>query len=221
MRKPKKFADKRYNKWAADGCKKPGKSVEGLSDFLGFASRQTGHNIVKGNRLVRIDEVDLIAEYIEEPPPGLGASVTLPIREIGVRLWSEDGQTTTAGDFWYAPKNKDYPDAEHFAFRVLDDSMIERNIFNGSIVVGFDCNGVKLKDNHLVVIKTVLKRDGAPDVTEFSVKVARVFQDRTEFHSASPDKSFKPVIVRGGKSSKNETVKAVAILYLIVAMLEF
>lgn len=213
----KKYADKSFNEWAAKGCEKPGKSVDGLSKHLGFASRQTGHNIVKGNRLIGLDEIDMIAEYIEEPPPGLGDSVTLPIKEIGVGVWP----SVKEGDFWYAPKNKNYRNAQHFAFRVMDDSMVERNIFSGSIVVGFDCNGVKLKDNNLVVIQTVVKRAGVPDVTEFYVKVARVYQDRIEFHSASPDKSYKPIVVSNGNSSKNETVKAVAILYLVSATLDF
>ncbi len=73
-----KLTAKLLRDWVRAGCKKPGKSGKGLAAVLGMSPSQVSRMLMKEEKLapgkkpprrVRLDELQTIAEYIEEPIP--------------------------------------------------------------------------------------------------------------------------------------------------------
>lgn len=58
-----------YREWVAAGLLKDGKSKGGLADALGVHQSQITR-LLDGKRQIKVEEVPLIASYLEEPPPG-------------------------------------------------------------------------------------------------------------------------------------------------------
>lgn len=64
--------------WLLIGLKKPGKSKKGLALALG-KSNSVVTDIVQGVRPIRVDEIRLIANYIEEPAPAMDGNSFIPV----------------------------------------------------------------------------------------------------------------------------------------------
>ncbi len=73
-----KLTAKLLRDWVRNGCKKPGKSGKGLAAALGKSPSQVSRMLMKEEKVapgkkpprrVRLDELQIIAEYIEEPIP--------------------------------------------------------------------------------------------------------------------------------------------------------
>ncbi len=73
-----KLTAKLLRDWVRTGCKKPGKSGKGLAAALGMSPSQVSRMLMKEEKVapgkkpprrVRLDELQTIAEYIDEPIP--------------------------------------------------------------------------------------------------------------------------------------------------------
>lgn len=58
-----------YQEWILDGLKKPGKTKGGLAKALRLHQSQVTRLLSEGGRRLKVDELDKIAEYLEEPVP--------------------------------------------------------------------------------------------------------------------------------------------------------
>jgi transcriptional regulator with XRE-family HTH domain len=63
-----------FEEWIAKGLKKPGKDQYGLADALGV-ERTAVSKLINRKRLLKADEIEKVAAYIEEPPPSQIAPV--------------------------------------------------------------------------------------------------------------------------------------------------
>ena len=58
-----------YQEWIATGLKKPGKTKGGLAKALRLHQSQVTRLLSEGGRRLKVDELDKIAAYLEEPVP--------------------------------------------------------------------------------------------------------------------------------------------------------
>ncbi len=208
-----------YSKWIANGTKKPGKSKAGLARYLTKALklkppmvRGTPGKMIAGTRKVFGEELEHIAAYIEEPIPVLapvGELLTLKIeRELAAGVWVEPDSHKDLGDV-VTPRDFVYPTAEHHAYCLRGNSMVDAGLFDGDILICIEPNGDRVVEGKFVVIER--ERAG---LIETSARIVHFFKDRTEYVCAPNSEKYKPVIVRnGGKRSPNsEIVRTVAII---------
>jgi hypothetical protein len=210
-----------YSKWVNRGIHKPGKSAVGLAEALTKAlklskpmHRGTIYKIIAGTREIHLNELAPIAAYIEEPIPLLpmGELLTIPIeRELSIGTWYEVGTVNNIhlGSV-IIPKDQEFPESEHRAFILKDDSMIDVGILNGDVIVCISAESQKPVDGTLIIIER--KRAG---LVEMSARRVLTFNDRVEYAACRENGDiYKPVIVTKKKrsSSENETVRIVAII---------
>lgn len=60
--------EQRYIDWIRGGLAVKGKTQYGLADHLGISHPQVS-SLLKGNRKLKVNEIPIIAEYLEIPPP--------------------------------------------------------------------------------------------------------------------------------------------------------
>lgn len=208
-----------YSNWVASGIKKPGKSVVGLAEHLTKAlklrtpmHRGTIYKIISGTREVAVQELDPIAEYIEEPIPlkaPIGEVLTIPLeRYVEAGVWIEVSSDLQPVGIIATPRDFLEPDAVHRAFCMRGDSMVNVGIFNHDALICIEPASQKPEDGKLVILERT--RSG---LMEVSARLSRVYKDRVEYVCASDNDAHKPVVVRQGrKSADGETVKTVAII---------
>lgn len=200
--------------WIERGLQKPGKSKKGLASALGrFPSAVT--KLMQGERAIKADEIPVISDYLDEPPPAMPGLDTRPRPEV-VRV--AEGRLhpvlvagpVQAGAFipidefdqsepetFYEPADPDFPRARRTAFDVIGDSMNKLEptpILPGSRVIGvnYDDIGIPLRDNMVVVVQQ--ERDGG-QLREWSVKQIELQDDAVVFHPRSSNSRHKPIVV--------------------------
>ena len=113
-----------------------------------------------------------------------------------------------------APRDPDFPHARQIAYRVAGDSMnkAERPIRDGDFVIcaAWEDLGIESPDGLTVVVQRTLA-DGQS--RERSVKEAKVFPDRVEFHPRSSNPAHEVIVVP--RDLKAEDGTEVAILALV------
>lgn len=200
--------------WVAKGLAKPNKSKGGLAQAMGKVG-STVTKILKGDRVIRIDEIPVIAAYLEEPAPALPGIDVRPRPEVvhvseGRLLPVTVAGPVQAGAFipidefdqsepetFYEPADPDFPRARRTAFDVIGDSMNRLEptpILPGSrvIAVNYDDIGIPLRDNMVVVVQQ--ERDGG-QLREWSVKQIELQDEVIVFHPRSSNQRHKPIVV--------------------------
>jgi hypothetical protein len=209
-----------YSKWVNRGIHKPGKSAIGLAESLTKAlklkkpmHRGTIYKIIAGTREIHLNELAPISSYIEEPIPALpmGDLITVPIeRELSIGAWFEIGTVNNLhlGSV-IIPKDQEFPDSEHRAFILKDDSMIDVGILNGDVIVCISAESQKPLDGALVIIER--RRAG---LIEMSARRVLTFKDHIEYAACRENGDvYKPVIIPSRKKGTEiETVRIVAII---------
>jgi len=200
--------------WVKTGLGKPGKSKGGLAHAIG----KTGSAVTKilnGTRAIKVEELPVIASYIDEAPPAM-PGVDLRLRPEAMP--APEGRLlpvvvagpVQAGSFipidefdqsepelFYEPADPDFPRARRTAYDVIGDSMnrLEPSpILPGSRVIGVDYDdiGIPLRDNMVVVVQQ--ERDGG-QLREWSVKQVELQDDVVVFHPRSSNARHKPIVV--------------------------
>lgn len=201
-------------RWVAQGLKKPGKRKNELSRVLG-RSPSTVTDILKGTRRIAIDEIPLIAAYLEEPPPAIPGLEFKPRPELEPVAEGRLVPVTVAGpvqagafmpidefdqsepEVFYEPADPDFPRARRTAFDVIGDSMNRLEpapILPGSRVIGvnYEDIGIPLRDKMVVVVQQ--ERD-AGFLREWSIKQIELQDDHVVFHPRSSNPRHRPIIV--------------------------
>lgn len=206
--------------WLKSGLRKPSKRAVDLASKLGVA-RSAVYKMMAGTQAIKTEQLPIIATYIGEPIPGtirvLSAFDTKVLnieieREIGIGTWYEDGQLRDAKIKTIAVVNsQQFPNAQHHAYRFKGDSMDDIGILDGDVIfcVAYEDTADIPLDGKAVVIER--NRAG---LIEVSLRIAKVFPDRTEFVTASKTNTYKPVVVdkRGRvKNSDGEKIKIVSV----------
>lgn len=204
-----------YSKWINDGVHKPGKSAAKLAKALGH-HRGTVYKMIAGTREIRLDELPVISKYIEEPVPmpfqtaiTSGELVTIPIEyKVGVGCWHEAGVSTGNNlGVITAPRDTIYKAATHKAYVFSGDSMVYAGILDGDILIGVEPDkNITTVTGNLVIVS----RDRA-GVVEMSARIITVLKDKIEYKVASPNETYKPIIV-ANKGKHTEEVRVVAVI---------
>lgn len=208
-----------YATWIKNGIAKPGKSAIGLAQAITKAlklkkpmHRITIYKMISGKRSVYSEELAPIAAYIEEPIPNMPSAmadlISIPIAaEIGAGVWTERVDTGPLGAI-VAPKDQTFPNSKAIAYAIKGDSMVNVGILEGDVVICIPPQDDEIEDGRQVVIER--ERSG---LVELSARIVKKYKDRVEYVVASPNESrYKPCVVPNKGSSKNETVKVVAII---------
>lgn len=200
--------------WIKKGLQKPGKSKSGLAAALGKANSAIT-NILAGTRRINVEEIPVIASYLDEHPPAMPGIDLRPRAEIEPAAEGRLLPVTVVGpvqagafipidefdqsepETFYEPADPDFPRARRTAFDVIGDSMnrLEPSpILPGSRVIGvnYDDIGIPLRDNMVVVVQQ--ERD-AGHLREWSVKQIELQDEHILFHPRSSNPRHKPIIV--------------------------
>lgn len=218
--------------WVRQGLTKPGKTKGGLAIAIG----KTGSAITKilnGDRAIKLEELPLIAGYLDEAPPAL-PGVDLRLRQEVMP--ASEGRlvpVTVAGpvqagafmpidefdqsepETFYEPADPDFPRARRTAFDVIGDSMNRLEpapILAGARVIGvnYDDIGIPLRDNMVVVVQ---QEREAGFLREWSVKQIELTDDAVIFHPRSNNPRHKPIIVqRDLRADDGREVKILALV---------
>lgn len=218
--------------WVKRGLEQPGKTKSGLATAIGKAN-PTVTQILKGARPIKIEEIPLIAAYLEMPPPALpGVNLRLQpeiaaVKEGGLRpvivagpvqagaFISIDEFDQSEPETFFEPADPDFPRARRTAFDVLGDSMNRLApvpILPGSRVIGvnYEDIGIPLRDNMVVVVQQ--ERD-AGFLREWSIKQVELQDDAIIFHPRSSNPKHKPIVVN--RDLKADDGRTVTILSLV------
>ena len=120
--------------WIRMGLEKPGKTQTGLAAALGRAPSAVTA-LLKGDRHVKVGEMSVIANYLEEPPPTTERTYTAPVMGLvgaGAQIDVGDEQVPDGG-FYDIDTIIPLPPGA-IAFEVTGDSM-EPRYAAGDIVV--------------------------------------------------------------------------------------
>lgn len=200
--------------WIKNGLKKPGKSKSGLAAALGKANSAVT-NILSGIRRINVEEIPVIAAYLEDPPPSMPGIDIRPRPELVEVVEGRLVPVTLVGpvqagafipidefdqsepEIFYEPADPDFPRARRTAFDVIGDSMNRLEptpILPGSRVIGvnYDDIGIPLRDKMVVVVQQ--ERDGG-HLREWSVKQIELQDEEIIFHPRSSNPRHKPIVV--------------------------
>jgi hypothetical protein len=200
--------------WIAAGLKKPGKQKNGLALAIG-RSPSTITDIMRGRRKINIEEIPLIAAYLDEAPPAMPGIDIRPKPEVALAAEGRLFPVTVAGpvqagsfipidefdqsepEVFYEPADPDFPRARRTAFDVIGDSMNRLSptpILPGSRVIGvnYEDSAIPLRDNMVVVVQQ--ERDGG-FLREWSIKQIELQDEHVIFHPRSSNPRHKPIIV--------------------------
>lgn len=219
-------------RWIEAGLAHSGKSKMALATRLG-KSPSTVTAILSGHRQIKVEEIPIIADFFDFPPPAVyGRDLTMRA-EVTQASEGRLSQVTVAGpaeagafrliddqdqsepDVFFEPLDADFPRARRMAFDVYGDSMNRLEpypIMPGSRIIGVDFNdaGVPLRDRMVVVVER--ERDGG-QMREWSVKQVELHDDRIEFHPRSSNSRHKPIVVaRDLNADDGEIVSVLALL---------
>jgi SOS-response transcriptional repressor LexA len=149
--------------------------------------------------------------------------VAIPIPIIGI---AETGAFRAMADFDQddqrklpkidAAKSSDYPRARHFALRIRGDSMNQAKpypLLDGVLALCVDTvdAGLEVESGRIYAVRRTL--DGG-QTYECTVKRAKVFRDRFEFHPESSNPEHKPLIIKRG-DGRDDTTKEIGIIGLV------
>lgn len=218
--------------WVRAGLTRPGKTKGGLAAAIG-KNNSAVSKILTGDRAIKVEELPLIAAYLDIPPPNMPGIDVRPKAEI---VTANEGRLlpvtvvgpVQAGAFipidefdqsepetFYEPADPDFPRARRTAFDVIGDSMnrLEPSpILPGSRVIGvnYDDIGIPLRDNMVVVVQQ--ERD-AGHLREWSVKQIELQDEHIVFHPRSSNPRHKPIIVpRDLRADDGRQVKILALV---------
>ena len=224
--------DDELRNWIRKGLLKPGKSKGGLAAALGKANSAIT-NILAGTRRINVEEIPLIAAYLDEPPPAMPGIDVRPRPEIEPAHEGRLLPVTVVGpvqagafipidefdqsepEVFYEPADPEFPRARRTAFDVIGDSMnrLEPSpILPGSRVIGvnYDDIGIPLRDNMVVVVQQ--ERD-AGHLREWSVKQIELQDEHIVFHPRSSNSRHKPIIVpRNLRADDGRQVRILALV---------
>lgn len=209
-----------YKKWLAEGLERGegGKKIErmkALAKRLDFAHHNTLYKMISGEREIRANELDKIAEFFGVAVPG-NDKPSRRQNKIPVDGYVEAGtfrEVDTAIDVprYEAAVDPDdlYPAARQVAYEVRGDSMNEAGILDGDIIIGveFQSAGGTLTNGQKVVVEQ--NRGG---MIERSVKAVATFPDRVEFQPRSSNKSHKAIVYPHKRKSGDVEVRVLAIV---------
>jgi hypothetical protein len=200
--------------WVARGLEKPGKSKGGLASALGKVGSAVT-KILNGDRAIKLDELPVIAAYLEEPPPAMPGIELRAQPEITLVREPRLVPITVAGpvqagaflpidefdqsepEVFYEPPDPDFPRARRTAFDVVGDSMNRLTptpILPGSRVIGvnYEDIGIPLRDNMVVVVQ---QEREAGFLREWSIKQIELQDEHVVFHPRSSNPRHKPIVV--------------------------
>lgn len=219
-------------RWIETGLQKPGKSKKGLAAALGrFPSAVT--NLMKGGRVIKANELPIIAAYFDEAPPALPGVDFRPPAEVRPAVEGRLSLVTVAGpvqagafmpidefdqsepESFYEPTDPDFPRARRTAFDVIGDSMNRLEptpILPGSRVIGvnYDDIGIPLRDRMVVVVQ---QEREAGFLREWSIKQIELQDEAVIFHPRSSNPRHKPIVVsRELQADDGREVKILALV---------
>lgn len=218
--------------WVRAGLAKPGKSKGGLAAAMG-KNNSAVSKILSGDRAIKVEELPLIAGYLEEAPPAMPGIDARPRPEV---IKAKEGRlvpVTVVGpvqagafipidefdqsepEIFYEPADPDFPRARRTAFDVIGDSMNRLEptpILPGSRVIGvnYEDIGIPLRDKMVVVVQQ--ERDGG-HLREWSVKQIELLDEEIVFHPRSSNPRHKPIVVP--RNLKPDDGRQVQILALV------
>ena len=218
--------------WIDAGLKKPGKKKNALATAIG-RSPSTITDIMKGKRRIGIEEIPLIADYLDEPPPAMPGLDLRSKPEVKPAIEGRLSLVTVAGpvqagafmpidefdqsepESFYEPTDPDFPRARRTAFDVIGDSMNRLEptpILPGSRVIGvnYDDIGIPLRDRMVVVVQ---QEREAGFLREWSIKQIELLDDAVVFHPRSSNVRHKPIVV--SRDLKADDGRQVSILALV------
>lgn len=211
--------------WVIENLAKPGRSQSELARRLGVHPSAI-NKLVNGKRGLKSSEIPIAAEYFEEDPPAgdVRAAPSVGLLPIKVNGKLAAGVFREVDDFdqseaerVYEPPDERFPNARRMAFDVEGDSMnaLEpRPIMSGDrlICVSFEdvASQVRVKDGLVVVVERT--RDGG-HTREWSVKQVELYEDRTEFHPRSTNRTHKPIVIkRDAQADDGVSVEIIALV---------
>lgn len=134
----------------------------------------------------------------------------------GSEPWLSDAEFETI----WAPRNRRYPSARCFAFRVMGDSMNDakpRPILEGDLVLCVDVVDAEIGivDDKIYVIRRT--KDGGQSF-EWTLKRARVFNNRTELVPESTNPAHKPLVIpRNQTIDDGQEIAVIGLMYGLFA----
>lgn len=200
--------------WVKRGLAKPGKTKSGLALAIG-KNNSAVTKILSGDRAIKVEELPLIAGYLDEAAPSMPGVDIRPRPEIVEAAEGRLVPVTVVGpvqagafipidefdqsepEIFYEPADPDFPRARRTAFDVIGDSMNRLEptpILPGSRVIGvnYDDIGIPLRDRMVVVVQQ--ERD-AGHLREWSVKQIELQDEEIIFHPRSSNPRHKPIVV--------------------------
>ena len=167
-----------YIRWIEDALRRnPHLNQAGLARHLG-RNRSIVTSLLKGERSIKVDEIDRIASYLGEPPPSRVGVTSIDVVGVVGTGWYEEDEMPSSG-------RRVAPDLEHpekqVAFEVRDSLL---GIPAGAILIAVPVSREPLDNGTLAVVRReksgmvriTLGRVGEIDDGE---PVARVIEVRT------------------------------------------
>lgn len=177
------------------------------------------------SKVVRCSEAYLLGEKPDEQEPPMSAvyrlGETLEVPVVG-RVEAGAFRVQEPFDDVRPPtivvaRDKQFPKARMMAFEVVGDSMIDRDIHNGSIVIAIDFadTGLPLMDEMVVIVQRTMDSGHS---LEWTIKEVKIERDHLALIPRSPNKRHKPIVVRpdfdpvtGAHADDGSEVKVLAV----------
>jgi SOS-response transcriptional repressor LexA len=196
----------RYQRWIAEGLKRPNKSQMGLAAALGITQPRVSE-IIRGKRKVKSTEIPQAASYLGMPPPDQLAPELFEVGEIPVigevaaGLWMEVADTSEE-PLEMLPFVPALSTKASYALRVRGDS-VDKIAPDGSYVICADIGitGAAIENDDLVIVERLQAQGSMREVT---VKRVRLKKDGIVLLPESTNSRWKPVEINSHNTSPED-----------------